>query len=88
MHYWVNTRVEKKDRGQLKDTRNGAMFGNVRAGNSDKSTNQHCGVWWLLHITPWPNPVCGLIAGADGWRPPAQVPQDQVWEQKWSFCSC
>ena len=42
MHYRVNTRVEKKDRVQLKDTRNGAMFGDVQAGNSDKSTNQHC----------------------------------------------
>lgn len=29
MHYWVNTRVEKKGRVQLKNTRNGAMFGDV-----------------------------------------------------------
>lgn len=40
MHYWVNT---GEDRVQLKDTRNGAMFGDVQAGNSDKSRNQHCG---------------------------------------------
>lgn len=63
MHYWVNTRVEKKDRVQLKDTRHSAMFGDVQAGNSDKSTNQHCGevlqgeqccyAWELLTPLPY-----------------------------------